>query len=92
MVSDDFDNDALEMDDVFELEMTDEAASEDLDDYEEIATDEVDRVLAVLEELVESVESENIRYYLEEAADNIFSLVYEEEDGEEGEGASSEAA
>jgi len=93
-VTDEFGNDELVMDDDFEFEMMDDSATDELDDeYEEISSEEVDRVLAVLEELIEDAESENVRYYLEEAADNIFSLVYEEtEDGEEGEEVGSEAA
>ncbi|NOX55228.1 MAG: hypothetical protein GXP27_12485 [Planctomycetes bacterium] len=93
-MTDEFGNDELVMDDDFEFEMMDDSATDELDDeYEEISSEEVDRVLAVLEELIEDAESENVRYYLEEAADNIFSLVYEEtEDGEEGEEVGSEAA
>src|SRR5262245_51887918 len=59
----------------------DEAATAETDqggddgDYEEICSDEVDRIVQSLEELMTGVESENIRAYLEEAADNIFALV-----------------
>ena len=92
-MTDAFDNDDRVTDDEFDFEMIDDGTPEDLDDeYEEVSTDEVDRVLAVLEELAESVESENVRYYLEEAADNIFALVYEDEDDEAGDEAGSEAA
>lgn len=45
-------------------------------DYEEITSDEVDRVIAALETLMGQTSSENIRCYLEEAADHIFDLVY----------------
>jgi hypothetical protein len=45
-------------------------------DYEEITSDEVDRVIAALETLMGQTTSENIRCYLEEAADHIFDLVY----------------
>lgn len=50
------------------------------DDYEIITSEEVDSVLDALEQLIASTASENIRSYLEEAADNIFSLVYSEEE------------
>lgn len=50
---------------------------------EEISTDEVDRVLEKLTNLLESVESSTVHEYLEEAYNHIFSLVYEEEGGEE---------
>lgn len=53
------------------------------DDFEEITSDEVDRVVAALDELMESTESLNIRAYLEEAAANIYGLVYDAEDLEE---------
>lgn len=47
------------------------------DDYEEISSVEVDRVVQALEELMQSVTSENIRAYLDEAADSIYSLIYD---------------
>jgi len=47
------------------------------DDYEEISSVEVDRVVQALEELMQSVTSENIRAYLDEAADNVYSLIYD---------------
>ena len=53
---------------------------EDGDEYEEIASDEVDRVVAALDEIIATVESENIRTYLELASNSIFFLVYEEEE------------
>ena len=46
---------------------------------EEISTDEVDRVLESLTNLLESVESTTVHEHLEEAYNQIFSLVYEEE-------------
>jgi hypothetical protein len=66
------------------LEETSSVPFEEGDDseYEEICSDEVDRIVQALEGLMNSVESENIRAYLEEAADNIFSLVYDEADFE----------
>lgn len=54
-------------------------------DYEEISSDEVDRVVDALEELVSGVESENIKTYLEEALNAVYYLVYEEEADEEDE-------
>lgn len=61
------------------------------DDFEEISSDEVDSVVTVLETLAEKVESENIKDFLEEAASNIYYLVYEDED-EEGEDEAAQAA
>lgn len=59
------------------------------DDYEEIDSDEVDRVVSALEALGNSTESENIRHLIEEASNQIYYLVYSEEDedeeGEDGE-------
>ena len=51
----------------------------DPDEYEEISSAEVDRVVESLESLIESVQSENIRAYLNEAADNVYSLIYDAE-------------
>lgn len=53
------------------------------DEYEEICSDEVDRVVAALESIAGDVESENIRALLDEAADKIYALVYENEWSEE---------
>ena len=50
------------------------------DEYEEISSEEVDRVVEALDRLMEGVQSENIKHYLEEAASNIDYLVYEEEE------------
>jgi hypothetical protein len=49
------------------------------DDWEEISSDEVDRVVAALDQLIESVQSENIRMFLSEASDSIFGLVYDDD-------------
>jgi hypothetical protein len=49
------------------------------DEYEEISSAEVDRVIQALETLMQSVSSENIRAYLDEAADNVYSLIYDAE-------------
>lgn len=51
--------------------------SSDSDEYEEISSAEVDRVIQALEALMQSVSSENIRAYLDESADNIYSLIYD---------------
>ncbi len=48
------------------------------DEFEEISSEEVDRVCAILDDLIDSVASENIQAYLEEAANQILSLVYDE--------------
>lgn len=67
------------------------------EEFEEISSEEVDRVVAALEELIETVESDNIRIQLEDASNNIFYLVYDESDLEdadvaENEGPTAEAA
>jgi hypothetical protein len=49
-------------------------------DYEEISSDEVDRVVEALETLMATVDSENIRYYLEEATNSIYLLIYEDDE------------
>ena len=67
--------------------MSDEHLENELDlsdEYEEICSDEVDRVVESLERLAESVSSENIRSMLEETSQNVYELVYEEEDDVEG--------
>ena len=63
--------------------MSDEHLENELDlsdEYEEICSDEVDRVVETLDQLAESVSSENIRTMLEETSQNIYGLIYEEED------------
>lgn len=57
-------------------------SEENEEQFEEITSEEVDRVVAQLETLIESTDSENIRSYLEEAMNEIYYLVYEEEDEE----------
>ena len=53
-------------------------------EYEEISSDEVDRVVEVLDGLIENTQSENIKHLLEEASSQVYYLVYEdEEDGEQ---------
>jgi hypothetical protein len=54
-------------------------ASGDDEEYEEITSDEVDRVVDALETLMATVESENIRFYLEEATSSIYHLIYEDD-------------
>lgn len=49
-------------------------------EYEEISSEEVDRVVGVLEELMASVQSENIKALLEDASTEIYFLVYDDED------------
>ncbi len=60
----------------------------DSDEYEEISSAEVDRVIQAIDTLMNGVVSENIRAYLNEAADNIYSLIYDADghpcDGGEG--------
>ena len=51
----------------------------DSDEYEEISSAEVDQVIQALESLMQNVSSENIRAYLNEAADNIYALIYDAE-------------
>ena len=63
-------------------------------EFEEISSEEVDRVVSVLDELIGSVESENIRTLLEDSSNSILYLVYDDSDLEdsddEGEGGSEE--
>ena len=46
------------------------------EEFEEITSDEVDHVVQQLETLMATVQSENIRSYLEEAADRVHALIY----------------
>lgn len=54
----------------------------DTDEFEEINSEEVDRIVGVIEELLPTIESENVKSLLEEAMNNIYYLVYDEEDEE----------
>ena len=54
------------------------------EEYEEISSEEVDRVVEAMDRLIEGVQSENIKHYLEEAASKIYYLVYEEEEESSG--------
>ena len=56
-------------------------------EYEKVSSDEVDNVVAALENLSETVTSEAIKDLLDECLNSVYYLVYEDEDG-----ASSEAA
>jgi len=56
--------------------------SDDIE-YEEITSDEVDKVVAALEQLSATVDSETIKAFLEECSTNIYYLIYD--DDEEGE-------
>lgn len=60
------------------------------EDYEVITSEDVDAVLEQLDQLSAATQSENIRAILEEAADSIYSLVYD--DSEELEEDQQEAA
>lgn len=60
--------------------------SEDIE-YEEIDSDEVDRVVAALEELSATVSSETIRAFLEECSAEVYYLVYEDEEESESQAA-----
>ena len=63
--------------------MSEETQSQtDDQEFEEINSDEVDRVVDVLDNLIEGVDSDNIKHYLEEASSNIYYLVYEDSDSE----------
>jgi hypothetical protein len=52
----------------------------DEQEFEEICSDEVDRVVEVLDNLIENTQSENIKHLLEEASSAIYYLVYEDEE------------
>ncbi len=66
-------------------------SEENEEQFEEITSEEVDRVVAQLETLIESTGSENISSFLEEAMNEIYYLVYEEETEEETDGETAEA-
>ena len=50
-------------------------------EYEEISSEEVDRVVAALELLSESIGSETIKSILDGCSSEIYDLVYEDEEG-----------
>lgn len=51
--------------------------------FEIINSNEVDKVVAAIEELMPTIQSENIRQILDEAADEIYGLVYTDTSYEE---------
>jgi hypothetical protein len=69
-------NDDLDVHEEYEYEEV-EAADDDL---EEISSDDVDSVVASLNELNEGIESENIRLTIENAIDEILHLVYTDDE------------
>ncbi len=71
--------DAQPMDHLENEELLDIESTPIENEYEEISSDEVDRVVQALESLIDETASENIRAYLDEAAENIYRLVYEED-------------
>ena len=54
-------------------------------EYEEISYEEVDRICASLEELRDTVESQNIKVCLDDAINSVYYLVYDEADEDDGE-------
>jgi hypothetical protein len=59
-----------------------ESGADDVsEEYEEINSEEVDRVVAALELLSESISSEMIKSMLEGCSSEIYYLVYEDEEG-----------
>lgn len=66
-------------------EITDNAEAAEGEEFEEITSEEVDRVVGILEELIETVQSENVRSYLEDAMNGVYYLIYDEDDEEEDE-------
>lgn len=58
---------------------------DEAEDYEEIRSEEVDRIVEALDHLIEGAQSENVKHFLEEAASNIYYLVYEDEESAEDE-------
>lgn len=49
-------------------------------EYEEVSSDEVDNVVAALENLSETVDSEVIKDLLQECLNNVYYLVYEDDE------------
>ncbi|HUQ69885.1 MAG TPA: hypothetical protein VM165_10200 [Planctomycetaceae bacterium] len=56
--------------------------SDDIE-YEEITSDEVDKVVAALEQLSATVDSETIKAFLEECSTNIYYLIYDDDEDSE---------
>ena len=61
-------------------EITGETEATEESEFEEITSEEVDRVVGILEELIETVQSENVRSYLEDAMNSVYYLIYDEDD------------
>lgn len=61
------------------VSVTDEPLEMD-EEFEEISAVEVDRVIAALDALIQTIESDTIRSYLETTAEEISFLVDDEED------------
>lgn len=58
-----------------------EAVSDTQDfEYEDVSSDEVDNVVASLENLMETVNSETIKDLLDECLNSVYYLVYEDDD------------
>lgn len=55
--------------------------------YEIINSQEVDKVVAAMEELMATIQSENIRQILDEAAYEVYNLIYSESSFEDAEAA-----
>ena len=64
--------------DVLPLELEDDA-------YEVINSEEVDRTLEELDRLIQAAHSENVRACLEDAAEQIYALMYDDDDEVESE-------
>ncbi len=50
-------------------------------EFEEISSDEVDKVIAALEQLSDDVSSETIKALITECSNSVYYLVYEDDDG-----------
>ncbi len=75
----DYEKESPEIDEDAKCEAHREGMEEEYEE-EEITSEEVDRVLESLTNLLESVESATVHEYLEETYNQIFSLIYEEEE------------
>ena len=78
----DLDSTELEELDSPEEEMNGTEELDGTEEYEEISGEEVDRIVESLEVMMESVESENIKAYLDEALNSIYYLVHDDEEDE----------
>ncbi len=66
-----------------EVPMSEETLGQtDDQEFEEINSDEIDRIVEVLDNLIEGVDSDNVKHYLEEASSNIYYLIYEDSEDE----------